>query len=1184
MNTILKDLPNPEELDDFLTDKLKSATQWTDSLQTIDTEVSHRITRQMPRNLTGGLTVPQIPASLSKKGMMAQLTQPLSQIKSINGDFLIKEITPLPIKLDTPNFDINAVMSGITPPSISLNIPGLSEITAPLSQINNAVAATPMRLLNIILKVLDSLVNVPPDKLIELSQAALAEIYKHQIETLQDRLPLVALQTMIKILQEEAFLDKYQTILGELEILSENDDVKRLLDDAQKSLLPQLRRIEQATISLESLNVADMTAITDALNAVVDVTNADEVFLKKYFDAVENQTAQLLAKLTPPLKQLEQMAGDIKTYLSQAAEKAQETAQHVSKKIETQISGVDGVLKDTEARLKEIEPEINQFLDKLNVGTSVNQIKAGCNQIGDGVVQFFDEINKLEKQLEKTVKNVQDQVDQEMSPAFNEIEQKIREMLTQITDVLSREEVKEALNNAKQGIEQFNSTIDEASLKPVFDMVLDKTEDLESSIKSIDVARLGTPQKTALKIGTKLIQEVKIDDIIKPELISAFQEIRDPLAELIELLEKQVLEIEKRINAFNPGSLATDKILNAEIYKTLMSTLATYQPSKLLAPLKKANAKLTELSNELDPQKLIDELQRIYGQFSELVEALSPAHLLRPIGEAIDIVVFQLKQVRDQELDKIVTTIKENVSIEKLMAGTGIQEIAKAEFWQSLNKVLGGAHLDTLKEAMAQVERQFKNRTALNFDDAMMQLTKAIIDIENQISVETSIINQRLTALNQLLEDGRVKSLQERRRKLLVRYQDYPEVNNLLKSMDMTAFRDLIKAVKGLVQNAPDNALGALKIKLGSQLNALNSLTERQLQRAVPTIFHKQIAEPVGQLVDNLQAKLQPFSQAVGAIEDILITLTALPGRIDQSVGIDSLRNNIERTITQTVSTIETFQASLTTTLKGLSDKVNEVVIDLSPYWMLNAFAESDFTDQGLQKFATRISDPSSDEIGIAAQLQTKLSSNEQDVLSKAATRDSCKEGHCNNVIKALNGALRDKKLCSSQNYNRVKDELDKKINELDDALIYQALHKQLQQAWIIYNHGRYNKNAMIRLNRLILEAGYLDDIKMSLQSLHPYIREQISQLYPEKTVIELDKTYQEILDKVKQLPDQMVRAPLDEEFQKIKATLKENFDIASVFKMLNIKLDEMDDDLSEGLTRLSAAYRELLTTFDQRL
>ncbi|OAD21312.1 hypothetical protein THIOM_002925, partial [Candidatus Thiomargarita nelsonii] len=231
-------------------------------------------------------------------------------------------------------------------------------------------------------------------------------------------------------------------------------------------------------------------------------------------------------RLTPPLKQLEKMAGDIKDYLNQAADKAQETAQHVSQKIETQISGVDGLLKETKARLEKIEPEINQFLDKLNVGSSVNQIKAGCNEIGDGVVQFFDEINKLEKQLEKTVKNVQDQVDQEMSPAFNEIEQKIREMLAQITDVLSREEVKEALNNAKQGIEQFNSTIDEASLKPVFDMVLDKTEDLESSIKSIDVARLGTPQKTALKIGTKLIQEVKIDDIIKPELISAFQEIR----------------------------------------------------------------------------------------------------------------------------------------------------------------------------------------------------------------------------------------------------------------------------------------------------------------------------------------------------------------------------------------------------------------------------------------------------------------------------------------------------------------------------------------------------------------------------------------------------------------------------------------------------------------------------------
>ncbi|MEN8220030.1 MAG: hypothetical protein ABFS56_27510 [Pseudomonadota bacterium] len=1176
MNTILEDLPNLGELDDFLTDKLKSATQWTDSLEKIDTEVSQRITRQMPRNLTGGLIVPQIPASLSKKGLMAQLSQPLSQIKSINGDFLIKEITPLPIKLDTPNFDINAVMSGITLPSFSLNIPGLSEVTAPLSQINNAVAATPMRLLNIILKVLDSLVNVQPDKLIELSQTALAEIYKHQIETLQDRLPLVALQTMIKILQEEAFLDKYQIILGELEILSENDDIKPLLADAQESLLPQLRRIEQATISLESLNVGDMTAITDALNAVVDVTNADEVFLKKSFDAVENQTAQLLEKLTPPLKQLEQMAGDIKTYLSQTADRAQETAQLVSEKIESHISGVDGVLKEIEARLKEIEPEINQFLDKLNVSSSVNQIKAGCNQIGDGVVQFFSEIDALEKQLEKTVKHVEVQVDQEMSPAFNDIEQKIREMLTQITGVLSREDVKEALNKAKQGIEQFNSTIDEASLKPVFDMVLDKTEGLESSIKSIDVARLGTPQKTALKIGAKLIQEVKIDDIIKPELISAFQEIRDPLKELIELLEEQVLEIETSINAFNPGSLATDKILNADFYKTLMSTLAAFQPSKLLAPLKKANAKLSDLVNELDPQKLIDELQRIYGQFSELVDALSPAHLERPIREAIDIVVFQLKQVRDQELDKIVTTIKENVSIEKLMAGTGIQDIAKAEFWQSLNKVLGGAHLDSLKEAMAEVESQFQNSTALNFDEAMMQLTKAVIDIENQISVETSVINQRLMRLKQLLEDGneRVKSLQQRRRKLLVRYQDYPEVNDLLKSMDMTAFRDMIKAVRGLDQNALDSALGVLKIELGSQLNALENLTERQLQQAVPTIFHKQIAKPIGQLVDNLQAKLQAFSQSVGAIEDILITLTALPGRIDQSVGIDSLRNNIRITINNTVSTIETFQASLTTTLKGISDKVNEVVIDLSPYWMLNAFAEGDFTEQGLLKFATRISEPGSDVIAVL--LQTKLSSNEREVLSR--------EGHSNNVIKALNGVLRDNKLCSSQNYNRIKAELYKKINELDDALIYQALHKQLQHAWIIYNHGRYNKNAMIRLNRLILEAGYLDDIKMSLQSLHLYIREQISQLYPEQKVRELDNSYQEILDKVKQLPDQMIRAPLDEDFQKIKATLKENFDIASVFNGLNIKLEEMDDDLSEGLTRLSAAYRQLLITFEQRL
>ena len=106
----------------------------------------------------------------------------------------------------------------------------------------------------------------------------------------------------------------------------------------------------------------------------------------------------------------------------------------------------------------------------------------------------------------------------------------------------------------------------------------------------------------------------------------------------------------------------------------------------------------------------------------------------------------------------------------------------------------------------------------------------------------------------------------------------------------------------------------------------------------------------------------------------------------------------------------------------------------------------------------------------------------------------------------------------------------------------------------------------------------------MSIQSLHPYLVAQISMLYPEKTVERIDKIYSEIVIKIQTLPKQMIADPLDDEFNKIKAILKENFDISGIFIVLENKMDGMDEDLSEGLDRLSLVYKKLLGTFNQKL
>ena len=128
------------------------------------------------------------------------------------------------------------------------------------------------------------------------------------------------------------------------------------------------------------------------------------------------------------------------------------------------------------------------------------------------------------------------------------------------------------------------------------------------------------------------------------------------------------------------------------------------------------------------------------------------------------------------------------------------------------------------------------------------------------------------------------------------------------------------------------------------------------------------------------------------------------------------------------------------------------------------------------------------------------------------------------------------------------------------------------------------NKREKIRLNRVILEAIYPDEVNMSIQSLHPFIVEQISRLYPEELVQRLDETYLGVVDKVKAMPERLIQKPLDEKYEELKNMFFEHFDIEGIFKVLQVKLDGMDEDLELGLDRISFAFNHMVDTLDSRL
>jgi hypothetical protein len=63
------------------------------------------------------------------------------------------------------------------------------------------------------------------------------------------------------------------------------------------------------------------------------------------------------------------------------------------------------------------------------------------------------------------------------------------------------------------------------------------------------------------------------------------------------------------------------------------------------------------------------------------------------INDVTDIADYQLRQVRDVELGKILQTIKDTISLDKLLAKSGYRK-SRAD-WQIVKDTLGGAYLTT---------------------------------------------------------------------------------------------------------------------------------------------------------------------------------------------------------------------------------------------------------------------------------------------------------------------------------------------------------------------------------------------------------------------------------------------------------------------------------------------------------
>ncbi|HEY1011732.1 MAG TPA: hypothetical protein VGE07_03450, partial [Herpetosiphonaceae bacterium] len=512
MQSLLNELPGKHQLTGLIDGKFSPTGLGVDGLQELKVDaLRQEVAAAAPAETSAGVAVPALPNTLTKDGFMGQLNGPLGKVNGVNRSALVGQVTsnPLPVSLPQPTFDVNGVMGKISntvlPAKVSTpsSAPAVgwmdpAALLAPIQQLKDAGATTPIRILTMLLKIVESVKNTvtDPDKMVGFTSDALAEIYVGQLVALRQTMPLSAVNAAIELL-EGGYLAQYERALG----LLAAGQTDQFHDLGRAELLPGLGLFGRAGAALAALQAKETAALKLALKQVLDFGATDEVFLQPYFDDLTASTTAILKGIVAPVREFAAMADKIDDYLRQAAAQAEQAARNVSAALEKSIGSVNGVLGDLEKQITAVSKQVQDFLAQVDVGPVVTQIKDGCNQLGRAIEGFFTKVEEIKIKLDAAVANVQGKVDDQLTKVFKQLEDQIRLLLAKITEVLGRPEVKQALDQARQGIEDFKAKIGDASLKPVFDLVIEQTTKLEGNVRALDVARMGTPQKTALKVG-----------------------------------------------------------------------------------------------------------------------------------------------------------------------------------------------------------------------------------------------------------------------------------------------------------------------------------------------------------------------------------------------------------------------------------------------------------------------------------------------------------------------------------------------------------------------------------------------------------------------------------------------------------------------------------------------------------
>lgn len=619
--------------------------------------------------------------SLEISAVVRRLTTPLTQADTVFREFhdltvLSTDLFPALLRLRDQPVDaavlaqllpITAQAAALTTQLPSVLEPHLSQVQQVRSQINVLIRqpggsqSSVIHLLDEYQTVLEEIATLPLDSSLTVDQ--LPRLDETWIE---------ALTAQIDTFNEQAAGTELQTIQRRLEELPA--ELNASLDAALLRLSPQ-QLAQKSNFLSDALTPLAKPGAVDFAIAAGKIQSVIRPLQKLVDEGIITATTG---------------ANQVVQAVEQAIITAEQAVVKVSALVTNVIDQLIGLIR-----------EIN-FTELLNQATGIFQglmlkLNSVLNQVSEVIEQIYTFVRGMIAQVKALGNHV---------PLLAE---KFRQLLKQITAFLNDPQVKNAVQQAKQGIDLVVQKLDDLSLKPVFDQILTQVNSVKTSLRAIDLTRLNQMLKSALSAALSLIREAvepptKVTDVVKEQYNTRISE--PILQDVVQPVKQEIDSVVKLIHQLNPGTWV-GKQLTPLYEQALNSTKAFVHPSQIAALLQPVTEFQTSLLKQIDavmnPSQLLKPLMDLYRESVAFVRSLRPEMVLNPLNQLLNQATQTLDKLELEQLFSTITTSVRSVTnwissiqIDEQFLEAGIEPLI-ASWMQKLKTVVNQMDLSGLQ-------------------------------------------------------------------------------------------------------------------------------------------------------------------------------------------------------------------------------------------------------------------------------------------------------------------------------------------------------------------------------------------------------------------------------------------------------------------------------------------------------